>query len=209
MPGSSSRILKNTVILYVRMFLTMAVTLYTVRVVLCVLTEVDYGIFSAVGGILAAFTVVTKTLTNASQRFFSYGIGKGESVDGTRLLFSTFFYTYAIFAIIVVVLTETVGVWFLQNKMTIPIGRENAAMWVLQFAMLSFIIGLLSNPFQAMIIAKERMDIYAFVTISNAVFNLLIVYFLTVVDFDQLKLYAVLVTVLRCNQVPRNSFPSC
>ena len=111
--GSSRRIVKNTAILYVRMFLTMAVSLYTVRVVLRVLTEVDYGIFSAVGGILAAFAVVTKTLTNASQRFFSYGIGKGEGVDGTRLLFSTFFYTYAIFAIIVVVLTETIGVWFL------------------------------------------------------------------------------------------------
>lgn len=196
MSGSSSRIVRNTVILYVRMFLTMAVTLYTVRVVLRVLTEVDYGIFSAVGGILATFAVVTKTLTNASQRFFSYGIGKGENVDGTRLLFSTFFYTYAIFAIIVVVLTETIGVWFLQNKMTIPIGRESAAMWVLQFALLSFIIGLLSNPFQAMIIAKERMDIYAFVSISNAVLNLLIVYFLTVIDFDQLKLYAILVTAV-------------
>ena len=194
--GSSSRIVKNTAILYVRMFLTMAVSLYTVRVVLRVLTEVDYGIFSAVGGILAAFAVVTKTLTNASQRFFSYGIGKGESEDSTSSLFSTIFYIYAILAIFVVVLTETVGVWFLQNKMTIPVGRESAAMWVLQFALLSFIISLLSNPFQAMIIAKERMDIYAFVSISNAVFNLLIVYFLTVVDFDQLKLYAVLVTVV-------------
>lgn len=196
MSGSSSRIVRNTAILYVRMFLTMAVSLYTVRVVLRVLTEVDYGIFSAVGGILAAFTVVANVLTNASQRFFSYGLGKGESEDSTSSLFSTIFYTYAILAIIVVVLSETIGVWFLQNKMTIPAGRESAAMWVLQFSLISFIIGLLSNPFQAMIIAKERMDMYAFVSIANAVLKLLIVYFLTVIDFDQLKLYAVLVTVV-------------
>ena len=196
MSGSSSRIVRNTAILYVRMFFTMAVSLYTVRVALRVLTEVDYGIFSAVGGILAAFAVVANVLTNASQRFFSYGLGKGESDDSTSSLFSTIFYTYAILAIIVVVLTETVGVWFLQNKMTIPVGRESAAMWVLQFSLISFTIGLLSNPFQAMIIAKERMDIYAFVSITNAVLKLLIVYFLTVIDFDQLKLYAVLVAVV-------------
>ena len=197
MSGSSNRIVRNTVILYMRMFLTMAVSLYTVRVVLRVLTEVDYGIFSAVGGILAAFAVATKTLTNASQRFFSYGIGRGESAESTRLLFSTFFYIYAVFAVIVVVLTETVGVWFLQNKMTIPAGRESAAMWVLQFSLVSFITGLLTNPFQAMIIAKERMDMYAFVSIANAVLTLLIVYFLTVIDFDQLKIYAVLATAVQ------------
>ena len=196
MPGRSSRIVRNTAILYVRMFLTMAVSLYTVRVVLRVLTKVDYGIFSAVGGILAAFAVAANVLTNASQRFFSYGLGKGENEDSTSSLFSTIFYTYAILAVIVIVLTETVGVWFLQNKMTIPVGRESAAMWVLQFSLISFTIGLLSNPFQAMIIAKERMDLYAFVSIANAVLKLLIVYFLTVIDFDQLKLYAVLVTVV-------------
>ena len=98
MPGSSSRIVKNTAILYVRMFLTMAVSLYTVRVVLRVLTEVDYGIFSAVGGILAAFAVVANVLTNASQRFFSYGIGKGESEDSTSSLFSTIFYSSLAFS---------------------------------------------------------------------------------------------------------------
>lgn len=186
-----------------RMFLTMAVSLYTVRVVLRVLTEVDYGIFSAVGGIMAAFAVAARTLTNASQRFFSYGIGRGERAQSTRLQFSTFFYTYAVFAVVVVLLTETVGVWFMQNRMTIPAGRESAAMWVLQSVSVSFIVGLLSNPYQAMLIAKERMDLYAAVSIANAVLTLLMVCLLTVVGSDHLKVYAVLTAAVQicCNMM--------
>lgn len=189
---NSNRIVKNTAFLYLRMFLTMAVSLYTVRVVLQVLTGVDYGIYSAVGGIVSTFAVVSNVLTNASQRFFSYGLGKGNSVDNTRSLFSTIFYTYVILAIILIILLETVGIWFLQNKMTIPDGREVAAMWVFQFSLLSFVVSLLTNPFGAMIIAKEKMGIYAYISIADVVLKLLIVYCITAFDYDQLKVYAVL-----------------
>lgn len=189
----SNRIVKNTIFLYLRMFVSMAVSLYTVRIVLQTLTGEDYGIYSAVGGIVSTFTVVANVLTNASQRFFSYEFGKDSKDTKGQYLFSTIFFTYLALSIIVIVVAETAGIWFLNNKMTIPEGREDAAMWVFQFALLSFVFSLLTNPFQAMIIAKEKMSIYAYISIADVVFKLLIVYCIQVIDFDQLKSYAMLV----------------
>lgn len=192
---NSNTIVKNTAFLYLRMFLTMAVSLYTVRVVLQTLTDVDYGIYSAVGGIVSTFAVVSSVLTNASQRFFSYGLGKENSVNNTQSLFSTIFYTYVVLAFIIIVLLETIGIWFLQNKMTIPTGRENAAMWVFQCSLLSFMVSLITNPFGAMIIAKERMNIYAYISIADVILKLLIVYCITSFNYDHLKVYAVLMAL--------------
>lgn len=192
----SNRIVKNTIFLYLRMFVSMAVSLYTVRIVLQTLTGEDYGIYSAVGGFVLTFTVIANVLTNASQRFFAYEFGKNSNDSNKKYLFSTIFFTYLALSIIVIIVLETAGVWFLQNKMTIPEGRENAAMWVFQFALLSFIFSLLANPYQAMIIAKERMGIYAYISIADVILKLLIVYCLKVVDFDQLKTYAMLVALI-------------
>ena len=192
----SNRIVKNTIFLYLRMFLSMTVSLYTVRVVLQTLSSEDYGIYSAVGGIILTFNVVANVLTNASQRFFSYEFGKSSNVSECKSLFSTIFFTYIALSLIVIIIAETVGLWFLQNKMTIPNGRESAAMWVFQFALISFVFSLLSNPFQAMIIAKERMGIYAYISITDVILKLAIVYFLVIFDYDQLKVYAVLVALV-------------
>lgn len=192
----SNRIVTNTIFLYLRMFISMAVSLYTVRIVLQTLTGEDYGIYSAVGGIVSTFAVVSNVLTNASQRFFSYEFGKDSKDNRGQNLFSTVFFTYLLLSIIVVLVLETAGVWFLQNKMTIPEGREEAAMWVFQFALLSFVFSLLTNPFQAMIIAKEKMGVYAYISIADVILKLLIVYCLKVIDFDQLKMYALLVAVV-------------
>lgn len=174
----------------------MAVSLYTVRIVLQTLTGEDYGIYSAVGGIILTFAVVSNVLTNASQRFFAYEFGKDSKENKGQYLFSTVFFTYLVLSIIVIIVAETVGVWFLNSKMNIPEGREDAAMWVFQFALLSFVFSLLSNPFQAMIIAKEKMAIYAYVSIVDVTLKLLIVYCLQIIDFDQLKTYALLVAVV-------------
>lgn len=192
----SNRIVKNTIFLYLRMFVSMAVSLYTVRIVLQTLTLEDYGIYSAVGGIVSTFIVVANVLTNASQRFFSYEFGKDSKNYKGQRLFSTIFLTYFVLSIIIIIVAETVGVWFLHNKMTIPESREDAAMWVFQFALLSFVCSLLANPFQAMIIAKEKMGIYAYISFADVFFKLLIVYSLKVIDFDQLKTYALLVAVV-------------
>lgn len=189
---NNKRIAKNTLFLYLRMFLIMAVSLYTVRVVIQTLSVSDYGLYGAVGGVILAFSFITGVLTNASQRFFAVELGKGTS-GRVKEIFSTLFLTYLGVSVIIVVLAETVGLWFLLNKMSIPPGREEAAIWVYQFALLSFIVTLLTNPYQALIIAHERMNLYAYLSILDVVLKLLIVYLLLMFDYDKLKVYAVLI----------------
>ena len=194
MTSSNSQIAKNTLFLYMRMFFTMAVSLYTVRVIIKTLSVSDYGLYGAVGGVILTFSFITVVLTNASQRFFSVELGK-EAEGRVRDVFSTLFLTYLGVSFIIILLAETVGLWFLQNKMTIPEGREGAAMWVYQFALLSFVITLLSNPYQALVIAHEKMNLYAYLSILDVTLKLLIVFALLAFDYDKLKVYAVLVFV--------------
>ena len=151
----------------------------------------DYGIYGAVGGVILSFGFISGVLTNASQRYFSYELGKGAE-GKVKETFSTIFFTYIGISLIIVLLAETLGLWFLTNKMTIPEGRESAAMWVYQFALLSFLVTILTNPYQAMIIAHEQMDLYAYLSIVDVILKLAIVYVLLLFDFDKLKLYAVL-----------------
>ena len=176
------------------MFFTLLVSLYTVRIVIQTLSVQDYGIYGAVGGVILSFGFLSGVLTNASQRFFSVELGKGKN-GKLQEVFSTLFFTYIGLVILVVVLVETFGLWFLQNKMTIPYGRESAAMWVYQFALLSFVITVLTSPYQALIIAYEKMNLYAYLSVLDVILKLLIVYILTAFDVDKLKLYAVLIFV--------------
>lgn len=190
--SSNKQIAKNTLFLYLRMFLTMAVSLYTVRVVIRTLSVSDYGLYGAVGGVILTFSFITGVLTNASQRFFSVELGKGAG-GRVKEVFSTLFLTYLGVSLVIIFLAETVGLWFLGNKMTIPAGREEAAMWVYQFALLSFVATLLTNPYQALIIAHEHMNLYAYLSILDVTLKLVIVYLLLLFDYDKLKVYAVLV----------------
>lgn len=189
--SNNKQIAKNTLFLYLRMFLTMAVSLYTVRVVIQTLSVQDYGIYGAVGGVILSFGFISGVLTNASQRYFSYELGKGAE-GKVKETFSTIFFTYLGISLLIVLLAETLGLWFLTNKMTIPDGREEAAMWVFQFALLSFLVTIMTNPFQAMIIAHEKMNLYAYLSILDVTLKLAIVYALLLFDIDKLKLYAVL-----------------
>lgn len=200
--ANNSTIAKNTLFLYMRMLLILTVSLYTVRVVLQTLSVVDYGVYGAVGGIVASFAFVSSTLASASQRFFAYELGRGREgkIEET---FSTIFLIYLVGAIVVVFLAEVIGLWFLYNKMVIPDGREEAAFYVFQFALSTFLISLITNPFQAMIIAKERMVIYAYISIFDVILKLIIVYLLTQTGFDKLKVYAFLQF---CTSLISNSF---
>ena len=177
------------------MFLSMVVSLYTVRVVVQTLSVQDYGLYGAVGGIILSFGFISSVLANASQRFFAIEIGKGEN-GKLQETFSTLFFTYLWISLIIVILAETLGLWFLQTKMSIPEGREDAAMWVYQFALLSFVVTILANPFQSLIIAYEKMNLYAYLSILDVILKLLIVYLLTTFDMDKLKLYAVLMFIV-------------
>lgn len=192
---NNKTIVKNTIFLYFRMFITMLVSLYTVRVVLKTLGVVDYGVYNVIGGVVTSLAFISNVLANASQRFFSVGLGENNP-EKLKKTFGLIIFTYAITAICILILAETLGLWFVCNKMDIPSDRMDAAMIVFHFAVASFIMELLTNPFYAMIIAKERMNIYAYVSIVQSLLKLGIVYFLVLLSFDKLKLYAILVFIV-------------
>ena len=169
--ANGKRIAKNTIYLYLRMFLVMLVSLYTVRVVINTLGVVDYGIFTAVGGIVLLMSFISQTITVAAQRYFSFELGRNNMLR-LREIFSTVFYIYFIAAIVIALIAEIVGIWFLENKLVIPVDRMAAAHWVLHFSLLSFIIHILYTPFNAIIIAHENMKVYAYFSIIEVLLKL-------------------------------------
>ena len=188
---NNKRIAKNTLFLYFRMILTMSVSLYTIKIVLNTLGISDYGIYNVVGGIVTMFSFLSGTMASASQRFFAFELGRKDYVR-LKQTFSLTFIIYVGIAVIIVLLAETAGLWFLNTQMNIPSERMSAANWVYQFSVFSFIMTVLTVPYNAAIIAREKMSVYAYVSIVDVVLKLLIVYFLVLFSFDTLKLYAVL-----------------
>lgn len=190
--SNNKRIAKNTMMLYFRMLLTMGVSLYTVRVVLQTLGVADYGIYNVVGGIVTMFSFLSSTMASASQRFFAFELGRKDYVR-LKQTFSLTLVIYIGIAIIILLLAETLGLWFLNTQMNISPERMNAANWVYQFAIFSFMMTMFTIPYNAAIIARERMSVYAWVSIIEVVLKLLIVYLLVLFSFDKLKLYAILI----------------
>lgn len=187
-------IAKNTVYLYIRMFFVMIVSIYTVRVVLQSLGVVDYGVYSAIGGVIASLSFFTSVLANASQRFFSVGIGKEDSTQ-LRNTFSLIFWLYLFVGIIIVIVFESIGIWFINHKMTIPVDRIGASHWVFQCMVLSFLISLLTAPYEAMLIAKEKMSIYAYLGIFSVISKLIVAFLIKCSSGDRLILYAILLMI--------------
>ena len=187
--SNNKRIAKNTILLYIRMIFIMAVNLYTSRVILQVLGVEDYGTYNVVGGVVTMISFITSSLSAATSRFITFELGKGENGDAERMFrcSSTIFY---IFALIGFILAETVGLWFVQTQLNIPAGRETAAFWVYQFSIMSFILSLVSVSYNALIIAKERMNAFAYISIYDGLARLGILYLLSVIPFDNLIVYA-------------------
>lgn len=193
MPSENTkRIAKNTVMLYIRMFLTMLVSLYTSRVVLNVLGVEDFGIYNVVGGIVIMFSFLNSSMASATQRFFSFEIGRGDFQQLTKV-FSLSVTIHIGIAFIIFLLAETIGLLFLNTQMNIPAARMEAARWIYQFAILSFMISVVQVPYNAIIIARERMSVYAYISIVEVLLKLFIVFALTYFSFDKLKLYAMLI----------------
>lgn len=188
---NNKRIAKNTALLYVRTILIMLVTLYTSRVVLNTLGVNDYGVYQAVGGVVAMFSVISGALSNSISRFITYGIGRGDRENLVRI-FSTSLIIQFIISAVVLFLCEVVGVWFLNYKMDIPDERLIAANWVLQCSLISFVVGLISTPYNACIIAHEHMNAFAYISIVEVLLKLGVVYALCISPFDKLKTYVVL-----------------
>ena len=172
---NNKRIAKNTMLLYFRMLFMMAVSLYTSRVILNALGVEDFGIYNVVGGVVAMFTVISGSLSAAISRFITYELGKG---DQSKLngIFSASVTIQLLLSLIIVVLIESVGVWFLNTKMTIPMEKMTAANWVLQFSIITFVINLISVPYNAAIIAHEKMSAFAYISILEAVGKLAIAF---------------------------------
>lgn len=196
---NTKRIAKNTLMLYARMLFSMLVSLYTSRVVLQALGVEDYGIYNVVGGVVAMFSMISSSLSSSVSRFLTFELGKGDT-DGLKRVFSTSLSIQLVLAGIIVVLAETIGLWFLNTHMTIPANRLYAANWVFHASVLTFVINLLSVPFSASIVSHERMSAFAYIGILDVVLRLLIVLFIAYsgLGFDRLIVYALLLVGVVC-----------
>lgn len=173
----------------------MVISLYTSRVILQVLGVEDYGVYQVVGGLVAMFSVISSSLSSAISRFITFEIGTGNK-DKLRRIFATSLLIQFCISLIVIVVAEIVGLWFLYNKMQVPDGRLEAAQWVLQCSLITFCLNLLSVPYNACIIAHERMKAFAYVSIVEVTLKLVIVYLITISPIDRLVSYAILLTVV-------------
>ena len=189
--ANNKRIAKNTAFLYIRMFLIMAITFYTSRVILETLGAEDYGLYNVIGGIIAMFGLINSSMSTATQRFLTFETGRNDTVR-MRKIFSVSLIIHLLIAIIIIILGETVGLWFFWHKMNIPEVRLDAAMWVYQMSILSAVIMIISVPYNAAIIAHEKMNAFAYISILDVSLRLLSVYILLLFEIDKLKLYAVL-----------------
>lgn len=196
---NTKRIAKNTLILYVRMLFGMLVSLYTSRVVLQALGVEDYGIYNVVGGVVAMFSMISNSLSSSVSRFLTFELGKGN-LEGLKRVFSTSLSIHVALVLVIVLLSETLGLWFLNTHMTIPENRLYAANWVFQASVLTFVINLLSVPFSASIVSHERMSAFAYIGILDIVLRLLIVLFIAYSgwNFDRLIIYSLLLVGVVC-----------
>lgn len=193
--SSNKRIAKNTIMLYIRMLLSMVVSLYTSRVVLNTLGVEDFGIYGVVGGVVAMFGFLNASMSGATSRFLTYEMGRGDE-QRLRDTFSSALLVHIGIALVVLFLAETIGLWFLVHKLVIPEERMFAAHVVYQLSILSAMISMTQVPYNAMIIAHEKMDIYAYVELLNVSLKLLIVFLLPVLGHDKLIVYGILVFVV-------------
>ncbi|MBD5366022.1 MAG: polysaccharide biosynthesis protein [Bacteroides sp.] len=191
----NKRIAKNTIFLYVRMLVSLAVSLYTSRVVLEVLGVSDYGIYNLVGGVVGVFGVLNASMSSATSRFLNFELGK-EGVLKLKEIFSSAMVIHCAIALIVVIVAETIGLWFLNHKLIIPVQSMYAARWVYQLSILAAIISITQVPYNAVIMAEERMSVFAYFDIVGTFLKLGIVYLLLILPGYKLILYAILMALV-------------
>lgn len=191
MEANNKRILKNTLFLYFRMMLIMAVTLYTSRVTLQVLGIDDYGIYQTVAGAVTFLAFISNALGSGTSRFIIFEMGKEE--PQLDKLFSTVRVAHIFIGLIIAICGELIGLWLLKNKLMIPVDRLNAAIFSFHFSILAIFFKITQVPYNAIILAHEKMNIFAYISIFEVILNLAIVFALRIFSFDKLKIYSVLV----------------
>ena len=193
--ANNRRIARNTIALYIRMFCTMVISLFTSRIILDSLGISNFGIYNVVGGFVAMFSIFSSSLTNSISRFLTFELGKGD-IEKLKRVFPTSLNVMFALSIVVLIVGETVGLWFINCKANIPVERLEAANFVYQLSIATFIMGLISVPYNASIISHEKMKTFAYIGIFEVVMKLIIVYTLYVSPFDKLKTYALLLFLL-------------
>lgn len=186
---NTKRIAKNTMFLYIRMIFLMFISFFTTRVVLQTLGVNDYGIYNVVGGVVSLFSILSKTLSTASSRFLNFEMGRGDD-EKLKQVFSTTLTIQIVIAVVVALLVELLGLWFIDNKLNIPSDRLWAANWVMHFSALTFCFELISVPYNAAIIAHERMKAFSYISIYEGLAKLGICYLLIISPIDKLFFYA-------------------
>ena len=189
--SNNKRIAKNTLLLYIRMLFLLVVSLFTSRVILNTLGVEDYGIYNVVGGIVSMFTIISGSLTSAISRFITFELGKGN-IQRLRDVFSTSVNIQLGLSLIVVLMGEVIGLWFLNSEMNIPANRIEAANHILQCSLGIFVLNLLSIPYNSAIIAHEKMGAYAYISILDVILKLIVAYAIIISPIDKLSFYGIL-----------------
>lgn len=184
-------IAKNAVFLYIRMIIVTIITLFTSRIVLRELGFEDYGLYNVVGGVVTLFAFLRSSMNSSTQRFLSYEMGRGN-LENLQNTFSTCLVAHLLIAFVLLLLAETVGLWFLNSQIVVPEGREVAANWIYQFSVISLFVGIVSVPYSADIVSNEKMGYFAFLGVLNAVLKLAIAYAIIISPIDKLIFYGFL-----------------
>nr|WP_321405961.1 lipopolysaccharide biosynthesis protein [uncultured Carboxylicivirga sp.] len=193
--SGNTRLAKNTLMLYIRMLFIMGVNLFSVRFVLDVLGAVDYGLYNVVAGIVTMFAFLSGTMTSATQRYISFELPKNNK-DRLKEIFNLSLLSYLGISVVVLLIAETIGLWFLNTQMVIPVERINAVHWVYQASVLSFVISLMGTTFLSEIIAHERMGIFALASMGDNFLKLAIIFIIPYLKGDALINYAFLITII-------------
>lgn len=192
---NNKRIAKNTLILYFRMMFTMFLSFFTTRLLLQSLGVVNFGLAEVIAGVVSMLSFLSGTLSTASSRFFNFELGKGN-FRGLKDVFSQTFLIYLFLALVILLFSETLGLWVLSTKIVIPIDRVAAAHFFFQVSIFSFLMNILSIPFNAIIIAHENMKAYSWISIGEAVLKCLGAYCITLLHYDVLKVYGLLLLLV-------------
>lgn len=218
MSERTDRIVKNTFMLYVRSIIIMFLAIYTSRVLLSTLGVEDFGVYNVVGGIVAMFSSIKNVLAAAVQRFINYEKGQGNN-DKVNCIFNSSLLIHIVLTVVFIILIEPIGMWYIDNHLTLPTGSIDNAIFVFHCSVAVTAFTIITIPFDAVVIANERMEFYAWMSIAEAVFKLLIIYILPVLPYQYLKSYAVLIllitlihrliTILYCKRFSEARFQKC
>lgn len=195
MDNNSNRLAKNTILLYFRQILIMLVGLYTVRIVLSTLGTEDYGIYNVISGVVVLFSFINNAMVSGTQRFLNYYLGK-KDIEKAQDVYSSSLIIYFFVSIIFIIIAETIGLWFVYYKLNIPIQRHSAALIVYQFTIITTVFTIMRVPYNAMLIAYEKMSFFALFSIIEVSLKLVIVFILLVTKFDKLIIYSLLISLI-------------